>query len=702
MPFSSAKRRQAWKRSWTLGPVNECPTTSNADSKLTDALRELTSIADGPSSTTPPRSNVRLPSSSSSGGFHSNLLGVESRQHARRESFLYKLEEPSLFVTDHKTRPASRCSSVTSQDPIIHGDEIIVTPFAQLLSSLRNVRSNLISIANLPNDEEKYRIPKRPPLHNTPLPEPAQQCAQETLEELDWCLDQLEAIQLHRSVSEMASSKFRKLLNKELSQFAESSKSGTQVTKFLINTYMDREEEQDDNVNRSGTDKDETFAPTSGSSAHDSPTVTTPIAALPHAPIGSPQLSLFNKAKTAAMSRISGVRRLRAQTHGGTPPEFGVECSKEIAVYMNRINDWGLNVFKIHELSKQHALTVVTYTILRERDLLKRFEIAPSILVTYLLNLEHHYKENPYHNQIHGADVAQSINVLISSPALEGVFTEMETLAAVFAAAIHDVDHPGYTNQYLINSNSELAIMYNDESVLEQHHLAVAFKLLQDPSCDFLYAWSKKQRQAFRKIVIGMVLATDMSKHMSLLADLKTMVEAKKVSGSSVVQLDKYNDRSQVLQSMIHLADLSNPTKPIELYRCWNERILEEYWRQGDKEKEQGLEVSPMCDRGNVTIEKSQVGFIDYIVHPLFETWAELVYPDAQEILDQLEDNRLWYLERIPKEDERTNAHEASGPHPVTITTMKSTSSVDSPRISRQLAPIPSPDPSIGDEEEEK
>lgn len=58
---------------------------------------------------------------------------------------------------------------------------------------------------------------------------------------------------------------------------------------------------------------------------------------------------------------------------------------------------------------------------------------------------------------------------------------------------------------------------------------------------------------------------------------------------------------------MIHLADLSNPTKPIELYRNWNERILEEYWRQGDKEKEQGLEVSPMCDRGNVTIEKSQV-----------------------------------------------------------------------------------------------
>ncbi|TKR57360.1 hypothetical protein L596_030842 [Steinernema carpocapsae] len=232
----------------------------------------------------------------------------------------------------------------------------------------------------------------------------------------------------------------------------------------------------------------------------------------------------------------------------------------------------------------------------------------------------------------------------------DDVFTDIEILAAIMAGAMHDVDHPGFTNQYLINSNSELAIMYNDESVLEQHHLAVAFKLLQESNCDFLSGFSKKQRQTFRKIVIDMVLATDMSKHMSLLADLKTMVEAKKVSGSHALELDKYNDRIQVLQSMIHLADLSNPTKPIELYRCWNERICEEYWRQGDREKDLGLEISPMCDRTNVTLEKSQVGFIDYIVHPIFETWADLVYPHAQSILDQLEENRQWYQSRIPDE----------------------------------------------------
>lgn len=107
--------------------------------------------------------------------------------------------------------------------------------------------------------------------------------------------------------------------------------------------------------------------------------------------------------------------------------------------------------------------------------------------------------------------------------------------------------------------------MYNDESVLEQHHLAVAFKLLQESDCDVLSNLSKKHRQTFRKLVIDMVssyillsrdpgliyfasqvLSTDMSKHMTLLADLKTMVETKKVAGSGVLLLDKYNDRIQV------------------------------------------------------------------------------------------------------------------------------------------------------------
>ncbi|NWX47884.1 PDE4D phosphodiesterase, partial [Steatornis caripensis] len=310
--------------------------------------------------------------------------------------------------------------------------------------------------------------------------------------------------------------------------------------------------------------------------------------------------------------------------------------------------DWCLD--QLETLQTRHSVSEMASNKVRERDLMKTFRIPVNTFITYMLTLEDHYHADvAYHNNIHAADVAQSTHVLLSTPALEAVFTDLEIMAAIFASAIHDVDHPGVSNQFLINTNSELALMYNDASVLENHHLAVGFKLLQEENCDIFQNLSKKQRQSLRKMVIDMVLATDMSKHMNLLADLKTMVETKKVTSLGVLLLDNYSDRIQVLQNMVHCADLSNPTKPLELYRQWTDRIMVEFFCQGDREREKGMEISPMCDKHTASVEKSQVGFIDFIAHPLWETWADLVHPDAQEILDTLEDNREWYQSMIPR-----------------------------------------------------
>lgn len=65
----------------------------------------------------------------------------------------------------------------------------------------------------------------------------------------------------------------------------------------------------------------------------------------------------------------------------------------------------------------------------------------------------------------------------------------------------------------------------------------------------------------------------------------------------------------QVLQNMVHCADLSSPAKPLELYRKWTDRVMTEFWRQGDLEREKGMDISPMCDRHNCTVERSQVKF---------------------------------------------------------------------------------------------
>lgn len=133
---------------------------------------------------------------------------------------------------------------------------------------------------------------------------------------------------------------------------------------------------------------------------------------------------------------------------------------------------------------------------LQERDLLKTFRIPVDTFVTYVMTLEDHYHANvAYHNSLHAADVTQSTHVLLSTPALDvnistsspshqrvantnhiyyhiylyyifafslwqAVFTDLEILAALFAAAIHDVDHPGVSNQFLINTSKEELVFH--------------------------------------------------------------------------------------------------------------------------------------------------------------------------------------------------------------------------------------------------
>ncbi|XP_050533055.1 cAMP-specific 3',5'-cyclic phosphodiesterase isoform X3 [Daktulosphaira vitifoliae] len=586
----------------------------------------------------------------------------------RRESFLYRSD--SDFEVSPKSM--SRNSSIASErlketeailERSTHGEDLIVTPFAQILASLRSVRNNFLSLTNVPT--QKSRRSSGATGNNTPqnrVVNPGDDAylkmSIETIEELDWCLDQLETIQTHRSVSDMASSKFKRMLNKELSHFSESSKSGNQISEYICSTFLDKQQELDIPSLRLDENQQDEARPTKAITSSSSSGATT------SSQSGAQPKKKDIKSKVTPMSHISGVKRALSHTNSFTGerlPKFGVDTMKEeeLGSTLAEIDKWGIDIFRISDLSNNRPLTAIAYTVFQNRDLLKTFMIPAKTFVTFMMTLEDHYaKDNPFHNSTHAADVVQSTNVLLNSPALESVFTPLEITAALFAAAIHDVDHPGLTNQFLINSSSELALMYNDESVLENHHLAVAFKLLQNDGCDIFQNVNKKQRQTLRKMVIDMVLSTDMSKHMSLLADLKTMVETKKVAGSGVLLLDNYTDRIQVLQNLVHCADLSNPTKPLELYRRWVDLLMEEFFQQGDKEREQNLDISPMCDRHSATIEKSQVGFIDYIVHPLWETWADLVHPDAQEILDTLEENRDWYQSMIPPSPPATESAE--------------------------------------------
>ena len=122
------------------------------------------------------------------------------------------------------------------------------------------------------------------------------------------------------------------------------------------------------------------------------------------------------------MGQITGIQTTTTALTTKSPiPELGVDTSQpdELRALLDHINDWGLDTFRIEELSGQRPLTAITYRIFQDRLLLKTFAIEPHTLISYLLTLEDHYQQVPYHNKAHGADVCQSMHVLLNASALD-------------------------------------------------------------------------------------------------------------------------------------------------------------------------------------------------------------------------------------------------------------------------------------------
>lgn len=75
----------------------------------------------------------------------------------------------------------------------------------------------------------------------------------------------------------------------------------------------------------------------------------------------------------------------------------------------------------------------------------------------------------------------------------------------------------------------------------------------------------------------------------------------------------------------------------------WVQRLEQEFFSQGDREKEEGLPVSFLMDRDKPGVTKTQVGFFDFVVLPFFRTFASLL-PAAHPLLEGVEANRsIWF-----------------------------------------------------------
>ena len=116
-----------------------------------------------------------------------------------------------------------------------------------------------------------------------------------------------------------------------------------------------------------------------------------------------------------------------------------------------------------------------------------------------------------------------------------------------------------------------------------------------------------------RKLMITCILSTDMSQHFSELNKLKTRIASSDYE-------PKGKDKISTLSMLFHLADIANGTKSWLTCRKWTDLLFEEFFAQGDREREKKQPISYLMDRRTVNIAKSQIGFLDVIIAPAFTT----------------------------------------------------------------------------------
>ncbi|CAK1602762.1 unnamed protein product [Parnassius mnemosyne] len=294
-----------------------------------------------------------------------------------------------------------------------------------------------------------------------------------------------------------------------------------------------------------------------------------------------------------------------------------MQFPQDVVRVLKTLDEWSFDVFALHEAASGAPVKYLGYELLNRYGMIHKFKVQSTILESFLSRIEEGYCKyhNPYHNNLHAADVAQTVHYMLCQTGLMNWLSDLEIFATLVAAIVHDFEHTGTTNNFHVMSGSETALLYNDRAVLENHHISSAFRLMRDEECNILQNLSRDEFREFRTLVIDMVLATDMSFHFQQLKNMRSLLSL----------AEPTVDKSKAMSLVLHSCDISHPAKRWDLHHRWTMSLLDEFFLQGDKERELGLPFSPLCDRNNTLVAESQIGFIEFIVEPSMTVCADML-----------------------------------------------------------------------------
>ena len=138
----------------------------------------------------------------------------------------------------------------------------------------------------------------------------------------------------------------------------------------------------------------------------------------------------------------------------------------------------------------------------------------------------------------------------------------------------------------------------------------------EEENCNPFKGWSPERYAEARATMVYAILGTDMKFHFDHMSKFKTRYSA------GAYESPSRTDVRLLLAMCLHAADVSNPTKHWRLATEWTVRGMEEFFRQGEKEAELGLPISPFMDRNKTDIAQCQAGFVSVLIKPFFDEWT--------------------------------------------------------------------------------
>jgi hypothetical protein len=248
------------------------------------------------------------------------------------------------------------------------------------------------------------------------------------------------------------------------------------------------------------------------------------------------------------------------------------------------------------------------------------------------------YNRVPYHNMYHAFNVLQGCFSILTTTDMAKQFSAQEKVVMLIAACGHDAGHDGVNTTFHVAMDSELSSHYNDRSPLENMHAWHTFDVMRahNGECDLLEKLGAKQRKMIRRQIIETIIATDMAFHNKKVDEL---------NGKENIDMASQIDRDLLMTVLVHTVDIGHSTFSW-LEECrWARLVATEFQAQVDRERAAGVPPTVFMEcTGEAHLGKGQLGFIDYVVKPLYAAVADKM-PEMRPALENADTNRQYWTE---------------------------------------------------------